>query len=376
MVSALSPQQFRQPEQVDLAGSYLSGKNAYQKGQMNDQAIQQNQQEISRADYEQAQQRLVVLGRLAEKAKELPLSERYAFAQSINPELLQSVGIDPKTVSSQQLDDNSLNSLIALAKAHSPQSGQYRKESVSTNQGLMVFDPSTGSYVAAKGSDGSPLSAAQYDASLQGQIAGAKAGATNQSDLAYDPEIERRKKQAVADVEASTRPAIEGAVTAARNTAEQEANKRQSQAVASDKLDDAEAIYSKLMNADLDKIYGRGESVYPELMRSQEGIDLIANRDQFVSMLKVGARGELKGQGAVSDSDAKTVSEAATILGNPNISPAAAKEASDRAIAALRRSAGKGKPLGGSGQGSSAPGITGKTAGAKLTYDPATRTFK
>lgn len=360
MVSALSPINYGQPEKIDLAGAYLSGRNAYQQGQLNDQAIKQNEQKISKADYEQATQRLMVMGRLAEKAKELPLNERYAFAQSINPELLQSVGIDPKTVSSQQLDDNSLNSLISMARAHAPQSSQYRKESVSTNQGLMVFDPSTGSYVPAKGADGKPLSAAQYDASLQGEIAGAKQGAQNRSDLTYKPEITRAVETTKADVELGTKPTIEAETTAARERASNAVNKENEQAGNAARLPEFDAAYDKLINADLDKIYGRGESLYPDYFRSQEGIDQKTYRDQLVSMLKLGARGQLKGQGAVSDSESKTLNESVSVLGNPDISPALAREALQRAKEAIYRSSGKGSQ-GGSGKGSSTPGINENT---------------
>ena len=220
MVSALSPQNFGKPDQVDLVGSYLGGQRMAQGNKIQQQNIKQNEQQISQADYEQGVQRLTVVNRLAKKVKELGPNERYSFVQSINPEMLQSVGIDPKQISGVQLDDNSLDALIAQTGAALPQTSQYRKESVSTNQGLMVFDPSTGSYVPAKGADGKELSAAQYDPSLQGQIAGAKAGAANQSDLAYDPEIKRREEQAAADVKLATQPAITTAVDTAANEAD------------------------------------------------------------------------------------------------------------------------------------------------------------
>ena len=152
------------------------------------------------------------------------------------------------------------------------------------------------------------------------------------------------RENAKADVERATKPQIEAAVVTAKDKASAGVAKEVSQQSSAGSLDDAEYIYNKMKSSKLDKVYGRGESVYPELMRSQEGIDIIANRDQLVAMLKLGARGQLKGQGAVSDSDAKTLSESTTVLGNPNISPKAAREALDRAMLTLRRSAGKAAP--------------------------------
>lgn len=107
------------------------------------------------------------------------------------------------------------------------------------------------------------------------------------------------------------------------------------------KLEDADRIYKILSEGDLGKIYGRGESLYPELLRSQEGIDMMANKQQLVSMLSLAARGELKGQGQISDSEQKILREAVSILENQNISPDLAKSAIDSAMNVLYRNAGK-----------------------------------
>jgi len=112
MVSALSPLS-GQSQQVDLAGALAGGQQAYQTKQLNDQAMQQNQQQISRADYEQGVERLKVINRLALKVKELPNDQRYGFVNSLNQDMLKSVGIDPAQINSVQLDDQSLDALIA-----------------------------------------------------------------------------------------------------------------------------------------------------------------------------------------------------------------------------------------------------------------------
>jgi len=108
MVSALSPLA-GQSQQVDLAGALVGGQQAYQRKQLNDQAMQQNQQQISRADYEQGVERLKLINRLAVKVKELPSDKRYGFVNSLNQDMLKSVGIDPAQINSVQLDDQSLD---------------------------------------------------------------------------------------------------------------------------------------------------------------------------------------------------------------------------------------------------------------------------
>jgi len=116
------------------------------------------------------------------------------------------------------------------------------------------------------------------------------------------------------------------------------------------KVEDAMGIYESLNTSDLYKIYGKGESMYPDLLRSQEGINMLAQRDQLVGMLELAAAGELKGQGSVSDSERKTLKDAATLLRNPDISPELAKEHLEKAINTIRRNAGLGK-VDGSGVG-------------------------
>lgn len=97
------------------------------------------------------------------------------------------------------------------------------------------------------------------------------------------------------------------------------------------------ATISRLQNSNLESIYGRGESIYPELFRSQEGIDRIADRDQTVSLLKLAARQKIKGQGTVSDNEGKMLGDAATILSNPNISAEAAMRELNRVMPLFQR---------------------------------------
>jgi len=105
---------------------------------------------------------------------------------------------------------------------------------------------------------------------------------------------------------------------------------------AQDSLD----LIDTLESGDLNRIYGRGESVYPVLLRSQKGIDMLVNRERLVATIKMAGRGQLKGQGSVSDSDAKMLADSATILGNPNISGESARKELARVKEALKRSMG------------------------------------
>ncbi|MCP3999402.1 MAG: hypothetical protein GY727_00610 [Gammaproteobacteria bacterium] len=92
---------------------------------------------------------------------------------------------------------------------------------------------------------------------------------------------------------------------------------------------------NSIISGDLDAIFGRGEEFYPDLLRSQSGIDLKADVNQFVGQLKLAAAGKMKGQGSVSDSERKTLNEAATVLSNPNISPERARKAMEDAVDAI-----------------------------------------
>lgn len=169
-----------------------------------------------------------------------------------------------------------------------------------------------------------------------------------------------------------TEPQIQAAIASAKEMATLEAQKKIAQTGQLGKLDDATNIYNRLRESDLEIIYGRGEQWYPDFLRSQRGIDLIADRDQLIGMLQLGARGELKGQGPITEGEQKILSNSVTTLGNPNISPQKAKQALDDAMRILSRNAGGQfqPPLqqGGSGQGAMTSGINqgGETAAQRL----------
>ena len=160
-----------------------------------------------------------------------------------------------------------------------------------------------------------------------------RAGESAQERIARNAEL--------ASLVAATQAEIAEAKTEATETTKARVQKAVTQRGAANKLGDARTLYDRLRGANLDLIYGRGESLYPDILRSQQGIDLLADRDQLVSMLKLGARGELKGQGPITEGEQGILSQAVTTLGNPNISPEKAREDLDAAMGILFRNAGE-----------------------------------
>lgn len=76
-------------------------------------------------------------------------------------------------------------------------------------------------------------------------------------------------------------------------------------------------------------IYGTFSGATPNIMQSS--VDAAAKRDQVVSLLQLAARGKLKGQGPITDSEQKMLANSATILANPRISEDAAMAEMERA---------------------------------------------
>jgi hypothetical protein len=188
MVSPLSPLQL-QGQQIDITGALLGGRDAYQRSQLNQQAIQQNEQQIARADYDQAIQRLSVINRLATKVRQLPQEQRQSFVGSINQDMLRSVGIDPAQVSGVQLDDQSLDALIAQTGSAIPtnqnatgvQSSQILEDGTTiqllNNGETRVTDPS-GNLVTGEARRKAIQQANQYGVDLQSQRAGGRTSAS------------------------------------------------------------------------------------------------------------------------------------------------------------------------------------------------------
>lgn len=127
---------------VDLAGSLLGGQQARQSVLAGQQSLQQGQmaldrapqiaaqqdaaaaqqkqlgqQQISENEYSMAVQRARVINRLATQVRQMPMGQRGQFVQALDPELLQSLNIDPEQIKGVQLDDQSLDAIIAQTDA-------------------------------------------------------------------------------------------------------------------------------------------------------------------------------------------------------------------------------------------------------------------
>lgn len=122
-------------------------------------------------------------------------------------------------------------------------------------------------------------------------------------------------------------PQHAGNVVSAQEQAKQEAEETKNASNSSKMLRETESSFEALAAADLDLIYGRGESLLPDVLRSQSGIDLVAQRDQYLANLRLAQVGKLAGTGPITESEQAILKQAATVLNNPDISPELAKSA-------------------------------------------------
>lgn len=227
MVSAISPLS-GQAQQVDLAGALLGGRDAYQQSQLNQQAMQSNQQQIDRASYEMGVERLKVINRLANKVRQLPQAQRQGFVSSINQNMLQSVGIDPAQIGSVQLDDHSLDALIAQTGAAIPEtadtagqrefeyltSGLSKEERDRARRIELGLDPrAVGSAAITTATTGLTEDVAGSQAAIEGAKAGSREAAKLEEQLNKLPQV----KAAVASAEQQVKELGDRRTTAAQN---------------------------------------------------------------------------------------------------------------------------------------------------------------
>lgn len=85
--------------------------------------------------------------------------------------------------------------------------------------------------------------------------------------------------------------------------------------------------------------FGKLVSSTPEILRSQEAIDVIAELDQIRGLVSLESRQKLKGQGTISDSESKTLEKSATVLSSPLISDDLAKKELKKIKGVFERSA-------------------------------------
>ena len=90
----------------------------------------------------------------------------------------------------------------------------------------------------------------------------------------------------------------------------------------------------------LEDILGEVDSTMVESMpifKSQEAKDLNARLNKVIAKAKMAQRGELKGQGTISDFEARMLGESITALSDRNVSPELAKEELDKLMVRLER---------------------------------------
>jgi hypothetical protein len=107
--------------------------------------------------------------------------------------------------------------------------------------------------------------------------------------------------------------------------ASQAAEQRDSTAISKsfDSLAAIDAVDSLLVNDEFRSIYGVADQFIPTIFPDAVGKEAL--RDQVVGLLSLENRQKLKGQGTITDSEAKTLAQSATILANPGISEDSAK---------------------------------------------------
>lgn len=225
MVSPLAPQQFQRTPNFgeQLLGAVAQGQGIAQNRQamqMNDQTMQMRdqaqQQEVTELQYQQALRQAEVFNRLAKHARSLPTPEaREQFKQSINQDVLLSVGLTPEQVQEVRqspVDDASLDSLIAQTQAVLPQqqgtagerefasmtSGLSKEDREKARRIQLGLDPrAVGSAAITTATTGLTDTVAGSEAT----IAGAKSGSSETAKLAAQLDGLPKVKSAVLQAE-------------------------------------------------------------------------------------------------------------------------------------------------------------------------------
>jgi hypothetical protein len=345
-----------------LLDAFSTGQHIYAQGQQS----QLRQQQISEGDYASALRKMQIANKLAKRAITLPPEGRMQLMRDYSG-ALQSVGFTQEDLASTPMDDAGLQNLIAQTDSV--------LSSVMPDQGMDVGTYNPRDYTTESWAEFSqtkdPSKLKRYESQqivkiggvdyLVDRSTGQRTPISSVDEVSTNVEqIKGAGERGKQNVRSETEPQIQADIARARELATAEAQKQIGQQGQLGKLDDATNIYNRLRDSDLEIIYGRGEQWYPDFLRSQRGIDLIADRDQLVNMLKLGAAGELKGQGTITDAERKMLADAATQLGNPNISPPKARQALDEAMKVLTRN------TGGQFQGVNQQSTGGETAAQRL----------
>jgi hypothetical protein len=352
MVSPLSPIQ-TQAQPDNTLGNILAGRQSFEQSQLNNQAMQQNQmamdrapvvqgqqdrmaeQQISRGDYDQAVQRLSVMNRIAKKARELPEQEIPAFIQSLNPEMLKSVGIDPEQVKQFPPTYQALDALIAQTGAAMPQDmSQNRVQSsqilengttiqLLANGSTRVTDPS-GTEMTGEARRKAIQEANQYGVDIQSQRAGGRTSAG--LDARVEGGGQAQFVESVAGGRGKNIAAAEG-----RKDVAIEASQTQLPAIerAADK---AITLVDELL-AHPGRNMATGASAWVPPIPGTKQADFINRFDQIQGQAFLQAFESLKGGGPITDIEGKKATDALNRMNR-----ATSKEGFDAAAADFKQS--------------------------------------
>lgn len=297
-------------------------QQALQSAQQRQQQAQQlGQRQQTEFDQSQALRNIGISLRAIRSLKSLQPEQRQQALQGMLPEM-ERFGIDTSRLSEADLSDQGLAGYEASLQAFAQDPQRAMTEFQRRNLELQ-----------------------ERRLEQQAELTPAQRERLKLQEMRQDPEHQKALKEA--EERGKLQAKLDLGLEYERESAlvKNEVNKMISQQGQANKLADVDNALNILIPDDnidvLDKIYGKGEAFYPDALRSQKGLDALAARDQLVSMLQLGARGELKGQGPITEGEQNILSRAATMLGNPSISPELAKRQVERAVEILRSSAGK-----------------------------------
>ena len=330
----------------------LAGQSDQMFQQRQEQGQMQNEQEQERAQRAQLQRRAQVTLNLAQQAKNLPEAQREIFKQTLDPAQLQAAGISPEEIAQFPTDDASIDNLSAQMQSF------LSSESQGATAGQREFRSLTEGL-----SEDEIEKAKRIKLGLSGRATGSAVQTIAENMGISVSEVEKllsKSKKEGLESTAGGQLSLEEAKLKVDDLRKDAINKLNAQ-----DTDVSVAIsdINKLLSNDLYKrIYGKGESVYPDLLRSQDGVDALKLRDRVVGLVVLAARGKLKGQGTITDSEQDILAKSATILKDPDISEKLALEEINRVKSFF-------ESKGGNSSAASSNDFD-------FEYDPATGTFK
>jgi hypothetical protein len=195
----------------ELLGAVSQGQQIRGQGLQN----QARQQDVNEIDFQNNLRKLQIINRLATQAKQLPPEQRPGYIQSIDRNMLGSVGITTQDLANAPLDDAGLDQLISqtgsVIQGAIPDTGQSNMQRgqgaiVKTDKGLAystpVFNPKTGQIE-------------EKVTSISGELV-SREGETPDEKSQRAIDVTRGKKQAEQEVIGATQPEIEREVALAK----------------------------------------------------------------------------------------------------------------------------------------------------------------